>query len=343
MNYRRFGATDLRVSELGVGGQSLGGGLFYRDDAESMRTLQEALDAGINFFDTSDHYSQGLSEQLIGRAFRGRRDKVILATKGGTLYTPIGNLSQYVRPLVQPFSRALRASKIYLHLARGSQKRFDASPAYLTQAVEGSLRRLQTDYVDLYQLHKPPTSVLEAGDYCEIFEKLKRQGKIRYYGVTCELHDPIRDALLCLQRPGISSIQANISLVNQEPIARLLPHAQQRGVAIIARNPRDQGHLTDAGSDIMAETYHRTRRDAEAQARKATRYRFLVKDGRTLAQAALQFVLRQPGITTAIPRLFTRAQLRECLGTLTAPPLTDGELARIASVYSNGQPATVVG
>lgn len=330
MNYRSFGKTDLKVSEIRFGCQSLGGGLYYRDDSESIMTLQQAFGSGINFYDTSDHYSQGMSERLIGRAFKDRRDRVILSSKAGTLYSSIGSLALRMRPLLRPMSYLLHPMKISLHLMRASQKDSDFSAEYLTKAVHGSLRRLQTDYLDLFQLHKPSSSILERGDFCETLEKLKDQGKIRYYGVSCATVD---DALICLKHPGISSLQVGISPLDQEAITKLLPVAQEKKLAVIARNPRAQGHLTNTLSDIMAETYARNQREFEDRKNRAKKFQFLIKENRTLAQAALRFVLQLHGVSVVIPRAINRKQLEENLGALTAPSLTKEELEGIFSIY----------
>lgn len=342
MNYRRFGATELQVSEIGFGGQSLGGGLYYRNDHESIATLHAALDAGITFYDTADHYSEGRSEELIGRAFQGRRDRVIIATKVGTRFSRAGRVALGLRPLLHPLSRWLRSSKIYLHQLRSMQKQGDFSPAYLRKTLEASLRRLQTDYVDVFQLHKPPSSLLEDGAWCDTMERFKAEGKIRHYGVACH-HGPtmIEDAVRCLQLPGIASVQVSMSLVEQQAMARFLPQARARGVAVLIRNPRDQGHLTAAGSDIMAETYSQSPREAARRIERARYFRFLVRPQRTLAQAALQFLLQLDGVTTVLPRLFRREDLAEVLGTLTAEPLAAEELARISSVAEALEPTGV--
>ena len=329
MNYRSFSKTDLKVSELGLGCQSLGGGLYYRDDQESIKTLYRAFDSGVNFYDTSDHYSQGASENLIGRAFKGRRGRVIIATKAGTLYSPLGSLALRMRPMLRPISRFLHSMKISLHLMRASQKHSDFSPEYLTKAVYGSLKRLQTDYLDLFQLQKPPSSILEKGEFCETLEKLKDQGKIRYYGVSCATAD---DALICLKHPGISSVQVGISLLDQEAITKLLHLAKEKGVAVIVRNPRAQGHLTSALSDIMAETYAENQKEVENRINKAKKFQFLINRNRSLAQAALQFVLQLDGVSAVIPRAINREQLGENLGALTSPPLTREELTKIYSM-----------
>ena len=323
MKYNRLGHTDIRVSELGLGCQSLGGGLYYRNRSESIATVRKAIDEGVNFFDTADHYSQGLSEQWLGAAVKGRRHDVVLATKAGTRYTRLGDLASRVRPVLRPFRSYLRPLKVSFHRVRATQKRQDFSTAYLTHAVEASLKRLHTDYLDLFQLHKPSASELETGEWSETLERLRQHGKIRSYGISCAT---VSDAMLCLDKPGIASLQVGISLLDMEAIPELLRCAQQRSLGVIVRNPRAQGHLTTELSDIMAETYAKNNAEVDRKRQRAEQYSLLADDNRTLAQVALQFVLQLPGVTTAIPRAINVKQLMENLGALEAAPLLAGEV-----------------
>ena len=326
MKYNRLGHTDLRVSEIGLGCQSLGGGLYYRNRSESIAMVQKAIDEGVNFFDIADHYSQGLSEQWLGDALKGRRQDVVLATKSGTHYTWLGGLAARVRPGLRLFSGYLRPLKISFHRMRATQKRQDFSPAYLTRAVEASLKRLNTDYLDLLQLHKPSASELEAGEWGETLERLLERGKIRSYGISCATAN---DAMLCLDKPGIASVQVGISLLDLEAVPEFLRRAQQRSMGVIVRNPRAQGHLTTESSDIMAETYAKNNAEVAEKKQRAMQFSFLANYNRTLAQAAVQFVLQLPGVTTAIPRAINVQQVMENLGALRAPPLLAEEVDRI--------------
>jgi aryl-alcohol dehydrogenase-like predicted oxidoreductase len=334
MKYNRLGKSDIRVSELGLGCQSLGGGLYYRNRNESIAMVHKALDEGVNFFDTSDHYSQGLSEQWLGTALKGRRQDVVLATKTGTRYTQLGNLASRIRPVLRPFSSYLRPLKVSLHRARATQKRQDFSPAYLTRAVEASLKRMDTDYLDLFQLHKPSASVLRAGDWIDTLERLQEQGKIRSYGIACAT---VSDALLCLEKPGIASIQVGISLLDMEAIPNLLEQLQQRSISVIVRNPRAQGHLTTALNDIMAETYAKNNAEVTEKKRRALKFAFLANENRTLAQAALQFVLQLPGVTTAIPRAVNVQQLLDNLGALDALQLHAEDIEKIMNTSQHNR------
>ncbi len=329
MNYRSFGKTDLKVSEIGLSCASLGGGLYHKDDQESVRTLLQAFDSGINFYETSDSWGQGASERLIGQAFKGKRDRVIIAGRVGTVFSTLGRLALQLRPLFRPVSRFLHPVNRYLYLIRASQKSKDFSAKHITETIHGSLRRLQTDYLDLYQLYRPPSSILEEGDFCETLEKLKVQGKIRYYGVVCDI---VNDALICLRYPGISSVQVDISLLDQEAITKLLPLVEEKKLAVIANHPRALGLLTDAQIDIMGDTSAYDQREFEDRNNRAKRFRFLIHENRTMAQAAIQFVLQLQGVSVVNPRAVNRKELGENLGALTAPPLTKEELAKIYSL-----------
>jgi aryl-alcohol dehydrogenase-like predicted oxidoreductase len=331
MNRNRLGKSDLLVSELGLGCQSLGGGLYYQNKSESLAMVRAAVDAGVNFFDTADHYSQGLSEQWLGEALKGRRHDVILATKAGTHYTNLGTLASRIRPALRPVGRWLRPLKIAFHNMRATQKRQDFSGRYLTGAVEASLRRLKTDYIDLFQLHKPSSGELQAGEWRDALKKLQEQGKIRYFGISCATVD---DAVLLLGDQNITSVQIGISLIDMDGVIQFLNKANRQSLGVIARNPRSQGHLTAEWSDIMGETYAKNRGDFEKKMQLARKFEFLVNEHRTLAQAAIQFVLQLPGISTAIPRAVNVAQLENNLGALSAPMLEGDELARIASTQA---------
>jgi aryl-alcohol dehydrogenase-like predicted oxidoreductase len=329
MERRRLGSTELEVSHLGLGCQSLGGGLYYRDDREAVRLLHRAADAGINFFDTADHYGLGESESLIGKAFRERRNTVVLSTKIGTTYSPIAVMALRARPLLRPFSRRLRGMKVRLHQLRAAQRSYDFSPAYLQRAVDASLRRLGTDYLDLLLLHKPPAEELERGDCLDALARLQSAGKVRYYGVSC---DGVADADIALRHPQVSAIQITVSLLEQAALPEILPRAKAANCGVIARNPRGQGHLTDAFADIMAETYVADSSEDRLRRLAARRFGFLVDERRTLAQAAIKFVQQFDAISVVIPRAVNVQQLNEILGSLEAPSLTPEDLVRIEAV-----------
>jgi len=329
MDRRRLGNTKLYVSEIGLGCQSLGGGLYYRSDREAINVLRNAADAGINFFDTADHYGLGLSESLIGKAFRGKRNAIILSTKVGTTYSALAATALRARPLLRPLSRPLRAFKLPLHRVRARQRRYDLRPAYLMRAVDNCLRRLRTDCVDLLMLHKPPPAELERGECVDALAKMHSAGKIRYYGVSC---DGVEDARVALRIPGIAAIQITLSLLDQAAVPEILPLAEQLNCGVIARNPRGQGHLTSEFDDIMAETYVQDSAEAALRREAAACFSFLINERRTMAQAAIKFVQQFGAVSVVVPRAVNLEQLSDVLGTLRAPAISAEEMARIVSI-----------
>jgi len=181
VRYRQFGRTGWRVSEIGFGGARIGG-LLAQDGgrAASLRTLEAACDAGINFYDTADMYSQGESEILIGKAFRKKHDKVFIATKGGYLLPGRKKLIQLIKPFAKPIVRAIGLRSSAVPAALSGRVSQDFSPDHLRKAVEASLRRLRSDHIDLYQIHSPPREELRGArlqDALGLLARFKAEGK----------------------------------------------------------------------------------------------------------------------------------------------------------------------
>lgn len=329
---RRFGSTDLQVSEIGFGCSSLGTVLGHDADQDGLRALDLAVDRGINFFDTADAYSLGNSERLLGRALEKRRDKVIIATKGGSRFTAGWRFALQSVPFLAPLRQPLRRFKRFFNLLRHSQKQYDYSDQQLRKAVDASLANLRTDYIDVYQLYNPTRPVLEAGDFIGTLESLKSQGKIRWYGVSCRTHE---DALFCLKYPGISSVQLPVSMLEQAAIDSVIPRLAGKGIAVIAREPLGQGLLTGTRGRTLAEEAARSSDEISDRKRRSTRFSVFAAPGRTMAQAAMQFALQVQGVSTVIPGIAKVAQLEENLGALSAPRLTKEEFARARSLSAS--------
>ncbi|HTL46456.1 MAG TPA: aldo/keto reductase [Verrucomicrobiae bacterium] len=322
MRTRILGKTDLKVTELGLGCQSLGGSFHYKDDKEALAVLSAALDAGINFFDTADSYALGHSERLIGKALKGRRDKAVITTKAGYVYTRLGTVGQVWGPRLSFLSPLLRPFRAPLNEARYLFQYRNFSPRHLAGAAEASLRRLETDYVDLFLLHDPSPKLLEIEEIWQTLEKLKREGKVRHYGISCITEGDAMDFLKRMPVP----VQVTVNLIDQEALDGLLPHAAQTGAGIIARLPFARGLLTGA-SDTKADQVTRHPKVIAERKKRAEKFRFLAKEGRSMAQAALRFVLDQPGISTVIPGVSRRAHLKEALAALDLPALSAEEMA----------------
>ena len=324
MRRRIFGTTDLETSAVGFGTWALGSD-WWGDHEEPDELVARALDLGITFFDTGDTYGQGLNEELVGTALvrSGRtRDAYELSTKFG-----------YV------IDADRKAHK-------ESERPHDWTPDHTRRALEASLRRLQTDYVDLYQLHNPRMDGIEADELFAALEALKDEGKIRHYGVALGPKIGWRDegVKALEERDGLTSLQTVYNLLEQAPGAEFLELAEQRGVGVIARVPTSsgllEGHLTPEhtfeGNDHRR---HRPRSWLIEGLQKVDQLEFLKRDGeRTLAQAAYKYVLAQPAIGCVVHTVNTTAQLEEwaAAGTEHVPDLDEDELARVDELYAAG-------
>lgn len=314
MRYRTLGKSGIVVSEIGFGawgiGGAAGGHAAYgiTNDNESLRALHAALDAGITLYDTSDLYGMGHSEQLIGQAFRQKRDQVVVATKGG---------------MVNP---------------SGEQ---NFSPAYLRAALEQSLKRLSSDYVDLYQLHSPALEDLEQTDAMRHFlDSLLQEGKIRVAGVSAR--SP-QEALLLMEKFGFGSVQVNLNLLDWRAIeCGLLQRCHELGVAVIARTPLCFGFLTGrySSDDVTDPHDHRARWPREQVERWVSAAGFfadVIHSGgeQTSGQKALRFCLSFDEVSAVIPGMLTVDQVAENVQASSLGLLTSGELQELERIYRN--------
>jgi aryl-alcohol dehydrogenase-like predicted oxidoreductase len=286
--------------------------------------VARALELGITFFDTGDTYGQGANEEIVGTALKragARRDRVQIATKFG---------------YVLDSERRGHAE---------GERPHDWSPTRTRRALEASLGRLGTDYVDLYQLHNPRMDALQRDDLWETLEGLRQEGKIRHYGVALGPKIGWRDeGLRAVDERPIASLQTVFNLLEQEPGADFLEAAVRRGVGVMARVPTSsgllEGHLTPAsrfsGSDHRR---HRPREWLVDGLRKVDQLDFLRRGGRrTLAQAAMKWILAQPGIACVVHTVNTVAQLDEwaAAGGDEVPDLDAAELDRVDELYRAG-------
>jgi aryl-alcohol dehydrogenase-like predicted oxidoreductase len=315
---RRFGDTDLEASEIGFGTWALGS-TWWGDVSESTgeRLLNEALELGITFFETGDAYGQGVNEELVGRVLRPHRDRIQLSTKFG-----------YV------IAEGRRE-----HSEGERPQQWDGP--FVREALEASLRRLGTDRIDLYQLHNPRMDAIDADDCFATLEELRDEGKIREYGVALGPAIGWREeGLRAIATRGIASVQTVYNLLEQDPGRDLMAAGAEHGVGVMARVPTSSGLLDD---NLSPETTfgpgdhrrHRPREWLVEGLQKIDRIRFLCEPGtgRTMAQAALRFILAQPQMSVVIPTITNQDELREYAGAGAAPELTDDELARVSELY----------
>ena len=326
MRVKNFGSTNLKVSEIGLGCARLGG-ILARNQARGespLNLLQKAFDEGINFFDTADMYTQGESEILVGQAFHKKRDKVVISSKGGYCLPTQRKLIARIKPLLRPLVRALGIKRENLPSAVAGTLTQDFSPRYLNAAVEASLRRLKTDYLDLYQLHSPSQAMIASEEFAEtlaILEQMKIQGKIRYYGITV---DSVDAALGCLCFPDISSIMLPFGLLDLEALDTFLAQAEARNLAVIARG-------CFGGGLLNADLTHQQLQRKTSKWQQILTYRQLAEQhGRPLLEMALQFSLSIRPVTVTLLGMRTEAHLRANLAYLTAPPLSEAEARSLA-------------
>ena len=320
MRYRQFGKTGWRVSEIGFGGARIGG-LLAQDGgrATSLKTLEAACDAGINFFDTADMYSQGESEILVGKAFRNKRDKVFIATKGGYSLPRQKRLIQLVKPFAKPIVRALGLRRRAVPASLSGTVSQDFSPGYLRVAVDASLRRLQSDHIDLYQLHSPPQDELTGSrlqDALGLLGRLKTEGKIREYGIAL---DSVYDAVHCLDMEGIASLQMPFGLMDLQALDGVFDQVSERQIGIIARGCFGGGALKQSLTEAEL-------RANEPQWERALQIKRLAEQmQRSALEAALQFALSIERISVTILGMRTPEHVATNLQYYAAKALSNEE------------------
>lgn len=313
MKYRDFGNTGIKVSEIGfgcwaIGGNSHGNSYGPTTDKSSTDAINKALELGLNFFDTADVYGWGHSEELLGKALRGKRDRVVIATKvGADFYQGTG---------FQTFT-----------------------PDYIRFALEKSLTRLNTDYIDVYQLHNPPLKLISKEETYATLRELKKEGKIRAFGVS--VFTPI-EGITAINVGQPDCVQITYNIFSCRPEEQLLPRAFETGCAIIAREPLANGFLTgkyDTAPKFAAGDFRKNWPMEYVQARSdATRQlSFLKKNGQqSMAQAALKYPLMDQAVSTVIVGLKDVDMVEENLAASDAGPLTVEEMKQIHELQAVG-------
>jgi aryl-alcohol dehydrogenase-like predicted oxidoreductase len=311
-----LGRTGFQVSEIGFGAWGIGGNAFgdsygTTDDAVSLNALNRAYELGCNFFDTSDVYGHGHSEMLIGQALKGwNRDEVFIATAGG-----------------QDFSVEAIAK------AGGVKPNFSA--AYLRNAVEASLKRLGIEAIDLYQLHTPPLELVQHAQVFEVLRDLKKQGKIRFYGIA--IHDP-QEGIQAIQWGQVDAVQAIYNLFDKRIEKQLLDACQQSQTALIIREPLARGFL----SGQFDENKSFEKGDNRAvwpkplitkRIQAANRFKPVIPQGySTLGQLAIAYPLASPTVSTVIPGCKTPAQVEENFSVTDLPLLSSTTIDAINQI-----------
>jgi aryl-alcohol dehydrogenase-like predicted oxidoreductase len=315
---RTFGDTDLTCSEIGFGTWALGSTWWGKiTRGEGVNLIARAIDLGITFFDTGDVYGSGANEEIVGKALAGiPRESVQISTKFGyAIESGRQEHSQGERPQ-------------------------DWTPAHARSALEASLERLDTDHVDLYQLHNPRMDAIEREDLFEELDRLREEGKLRHYGVALGPAIGWRDeGLRAIAVRPITSVQTVYNLLEQDPGRDFLEAAEGRGIGVMARVPTSSGLLEDKYT--LETTFpphdHRSHRPREwlvEGLQKVEQLRFLCSEhGITMAQAALKFILAQEAIACVLPTVTNLDELEEWAAASGEPDLHDEDLDRIAALY----------
>ena len=293
MQYRKFGNTDLLVSEIGFGAWAIGGGAMIgstaigwgdTDDNVSIKAIHTALDAGINFFDTADIYGLGHSEELLGETI-GNKKEVIIATK-------VGNVS------------------------RNDQFTVDYSKEYILSACDASLKKLRRNVLDYYQLHSARMTHLQQGECINAMQQLQQQGKIRYWGISLNTFDPLPEAEFFIDSKIGNGFQLVLNLLNQKTLP-LLKQSSENGYGVIVRMALQFGLLTgkfDKGINFSVNDHRKNRLtkdviDASNNALNPV-WALCKKYNCSKTQLALSYILSYPEVSTIIAGIRTAEQVQ---------------------------------
>lgn len=317
---RTLGRSELAISQLGLGCWAIGGpftlggiedGWGEVDDNESIAAIHAALAAGVNFFDTADAYGAGHSETILGQALKGRRGDAVIATKFGYTNNPA-------------------AKEVYL--------RHDMTPEYIRKACENSLRRLGTDYIDLYQIHVGMLGEEETDSAIRTLNQLREEGLIRSYGWST--WDAGRAAVIA-EQPGAAAIQHALNVLHDAP--ELLELCESRGLTSINNSPLAMGLLSGkfhggsrlASSDVRGSghdwvAYFKDGKPVQAYLDMLEAVREILRsDGRTLVQGALAWIWGRSDAAVPIPGFKTRRQAEELADALSYGPLSEAQMEEI--------------
>jgi aryl-alcohol dehydrogenase-like predicted oxidoreductase len=315
MQYRELGRTGYKISTISFGAWAIGGAWGSVEDKDSLAALHRSLDLGVNFFDTADVYGDGRSERLLAQLRKERKEKFYIATKAG---------------------RRLPKQE-----ARGYSRE------NLTSFIDRSLKNLETDAIDLLQLHCPPTEVYYMPEVFGMLDDFVKAGKLRYYGVSVE---KVEEALKAIEFPGVQSVQIIFNMFRQRPADIFFAEAQRKRVGILARLPLSSGMLSGklTRSSTFEATDHRAfNRHGEAFDRGETfsgvdynrsleiveMLRPLVPKGSTLPQMALRWILMFPAVTCAIPGAKRATQAEENAAAADLPAIPAETMEKVRELY----------
>ena len=315
MKYREFGKLGWKVSEISFGSWAIGSDWGHVDESSAEKALNRAIDRGVNLIDTADVYGKGRSEKIIAKVLKNRTEQVYVITKAGRLLDP--------------------------HVSEGYNRK------NLTAFVEQSLKNLDTDSLDLVQLHCPPTEVYYRPEVFEAMDDLKAQGKIKHYGVSVE---KIEEALKAIDYPGVETVQIIFNMFRQRPAELFFRQAAEKKTGIIARVPLASGLLTgkmNSGTMFSEDDHRRYNRNGEYFDKGETfsgvdfltglkaveEVKKLNSSGYTLAQFALRWILMFDEVSCVIPGAKNPEQVMDNTAASEMEPLSEEVMAGIREIY----------
>ena len=326
MRYRRIGTTEVTVSEVGFGVWTVSTSWWgVKDEAFGVKLLEQAFDLGITFFDTADTYGNGLGETILAKALGGRRDRITIGTKFGYDF--------------------------YHHTSRRGHEELphDWRPEYVRFALEESLKRLQTDRVDIYQLHNPRLDAMKRDDLFATLEALKQEGKIRAFGPALGpaiAERQVEEGAYAIEQHHSDIVYVIYNLLEQMLGEGLFAPARQHNTSVLVRVPHASGLLdgTVKPETVFREDDHRFHRVSTEERKhqwqvnglkKVEQLNFLWEGrSRSLAQAAIQYILAEPAIASVLPNFYNEQLLREFATASDLPGLTSEDLARVNELYA---------
>lgn len=317
MQYRELGRTGWKVSTVSFGAWAIGGTWGKVDDKESLAALHRSIDLGVNFIDTADVYGDGRSERLVAQLRKERSETIYVATKAGRRLDP--------------------------HVANGYNR------VNLTAFVERSLKNLNTEAIDILQLHCPPTEVFYMPETFGVLDDLVHSGKLRHYGVSVE---KVEEALKAMEYPNVQTVQIIFNIFRQRPAELFFLEALRRKVSILARVPLASGMLTGKFTSKSAfekddhrafnrhgESFDRGETfsgvDYETGLKAVEELRTLVPAGWTMPQFALRWILMHDAVTCTIPGAKNPAQAEDNVRAADLPPLSLEAMEKIRGVYDS--------
>nr|WP_275411192.1 aldo/keto reductase [Bacillus sp. B15-48] len=293
-----MGNSDLHVSELALGCMSLG-----TDEKQAFNVIEAALEEGVNYFDTADLYDFGENEKIVGQALKHVREQVVIATKAGNRWNEAKNSWSW-----------------------------DPSKKYIKEAVKGCLKRLQTDYIDFFQLHGGTISD-PIEETIESFEELKAEGVIRYYGISSIRPNVIREYV---EKSTIAAVMMQYSMLDRRPEELALPLLHQAGISVVTRGSIAKGLLSDQYSSKLSKKGFLDYSEKELQS-LLPQLKAKLASSRPLEEVALQYNLANPAVASVVTGASSAAQMRANAKAVNSRPLSSEEIQVIQQLTKANQ------